>query len=90
MLLYALWFLASMHYFGAEPHMQAIPVEECQFHGACTGTGWVLEYQGNLIQGLPDDMTEEQCRDILSQLEPQTAPFTQMECVQVGVSRQGT
>lgn len=80
MLIYPLWFLLSTNFF--------IKVEDCIYHGRCTGTEWVLKYQGHTVEGLPDGMSEQECRDILSQLEGQTEAFTEPECVEVGISRQ--
>jgi len=55
-------------------------------HGDCTGTLWVLVYQGQVIP--LGDMDDAECEAARAMLEPQTAPFTKLECVEVDVARQ--
>ena len=55
-------------------------------HTDCTGTLWVLQYQGQVIP--LGDMDDAECEAARAMLEPQTAPFTKLICVEVDVMRQ--
>ena len=51
----------------------------------CNTTIWQLTYQGNVIN--LGDMTEQECNDILAEIDPQTPAFADLECVEVPVVR---
>ena len=66
----------------------AAHADECwsDLRGCSTGSNWVLEYQGQVIP--LGDMDDAECEAARAMLEPQTTPFTKLECVEVDVMRQ--
>ena len=52
----------------------------------CTGTIWELHYQGHVVSF--GDMTQEECEALLEEIEPQTAGFSDLKCVEVEVARE--
>ena len=52
----------------------------------CTGTIWELHYQGHVVSF--GDMDQQQCEDLKAEIEAQTEPFTDLECVEVDVARE--
>jgi hypothetical protein len=55
----------------------------------CTASAFELQIYGVTVDGL-GDMDLPACLSALEDIEPQTPPFTQILCVEVGVSRQKT
>jgi hypothetical protein len=53
----------------------------------CTNSAFELQIYGVTVDGL-GDMDLPTCLSALEDIEPQTPPFTQILCVEVGVSRQ--
>jgi hypothetical protein len=55
----------------------------------CTSSAFELQIYGVTVEGL-GDMDEQTCLSALEDIEPQTPPFTELLCVEVGVARQKT
>jgi hypothetical protein len=53
----------------------------------CTGSAFELQIYGVTVEGL-GDMDKIACLSALEDIEPQTPPFTQIYCVEVGIARQ--
>jgi hypothetical protein len=60
--------------------------DDCVLDQSCTTTIWQLTYQGNVVSF--GDMDQEQCEDLLAELEAQTEPFTGLACEEVPVKRE--
>ena len=58
--------------------------EECGT--ACTGTEWRLELNGEAVETGID--SEEECAELAAEIEPQTAPFARLTCVEYEIARQ--
>jgi hypothetical protein len=64
--------------------------EQCAYAFACQNkTIWELVYQGQVISEPYHDMTLEECEELRSQIDPQTAPFTEVTCRPRLVEREG-
>ena len=62
-----------------------LAIEFCNPH--CTGSAWELRLDGEpIVTGR--DMTKEECAELYWQIEPQTPPFSLLQCVEMGVERQ--
>jgi hypothetical protein len=57
------------------------------FCGQCDTYIWVLRINGWDVEGL-GDMNALQCENARELIEPQTPPFTAVECVEVYVERE--
>jgi hypothetical protein len=61
--------------------------DDCGSTGwACNETRWVLRYDGREVRA-DGDMTEEECLALRDELDPQTPPFSRLECVLEGATR---
>jgi hypothetical protein len=55
----------------------------------CTGTAFELRING--IPVVTDrDMTEDECNSAAEDIDPQTPPFTEIQCVEVSVARENS
>jgi hypothetical protein len=54
--------------------------ERCAYSFSCQkDITYELIYQGEVVSG-PEDMTREECEQVLADIEPQTEPFTELVC----------
>ena len=61
-----------------------IAIEFCNPH--CTGSAWELRLDGETV--VTGDMTQEECGELYQEIEPQTPPFSLLQCVETGIERQ--
>ena len=55
----------------------------------CTNSEWVVTLNGYTVNGTTSE-TEEECRELIKKLDPQTPPFSDLDCKKVGVVKFGT
>jgi hypothetical protein len=60
--------------------------DECSYD--CNGTGWTLYLGPDQLSWPNGELTEEQCQEMLEEIEPQAPPFADLKCVEEPTKRE--
>jgi hypothetical protein len=60
--------------------------EEC--YPRCTGTGWTLYLNDNVLSRPAGGLTKEECEEFQSEILSQRPPRSRLECVEEEIARQ--
>ena len=64
----------------------AAQAEEC--YPRCTGTGWTLYLNDNVLSRPAGGLTKEECEEFQSEILSQRPPRSRLECVEEEIARQ--